>query len=124
MTRGRVRHEGDTRAVAARWREIAERKQLSIRQLVMEVTARASFVGSARTVADTINRYVQADAADGYILVPHLTPHGLDRFVAEVVPHLQEMGVFRTDYEGPTLRDHLGLAMPVSSRAGVRSASA
>ena len=76
------------------------------------MTARSAFVGSPATVAETIDRYVQDDAADGYILVPHLTPHGLDRFVDEVVPLLQERGVFRTDYEGPTLRDHLGLARP------------
>ena len=63
-------------------------------------------------MAEAIDRYVQADAADGYILVPHLTPHGLDRFVDEVVPLLQERGVFRADYEGTTLRDHLGLARP------------
>ena len=44
---------------------------------------------------------MQDDAADGYILVPHLTPHGLDRFVDEVVPLLQERGVFRADYDGP-----------------------
>ena len=57
---------------------------------------------------------MQADAADGYILVPHLTPHGLDEFVDRVVPLLQERGVFRADYTGPTLRDHLGLARPAS----------
>ncbi len=121
ITRGRVRHEGDPRAVAAKWRERAERDGLSLRQLVIEVTARSAFVGSAATVADAIDRYVQADAADGYILVPHLTPHGLDRFVAEVVPRLQEKGVFRADYEGPTLRDHLGLAVPERHRRGVGS---
>ena len=112
ITRGRVRHDGDPRSVAAKWRAIAERKQLSIRELVIEVTARASFVGSAATVAEAIDRSVQADAADGYILVPHLTPHGLDRFVDEVVPLLQERGVFRADYTGSTLRDHLGLRHP------------
>jgi FMN-dependent oxidoreductase (nitrilotriacetate monooxygenase family) len=112
ITRGRVRHDKDPLAVATRWRAIAEEKQLSIRQLVIELTTRSAFVGSAETVAETIDRYVQADAADGYILVPHLTPHGLDRFVDEVVPILQEKGVFRADYEGPTLRDHLGLARP------------
>jgi hypothetical protein len=52
---------------------------------------------------------VQADAADGYILVPHITPGGLAPFVDEVVPLLQERGVFRADYTGTTLRDHLGL---------------
>ena len=54
-------------------------------------------------------RNVQDDAADGYIFVPHLTPHGLDDFVERVVPELQEMGVHRSDYEGTTLREHLGL---------------
>jgi FMN-dependent oxidoreductase (nitrilotriacetate monooxygenase family) len=112
ITRGRVRHEADSLAVAARWRELAERKGLSLREVVIEVTTRSAFVGSAATVAETIDRYVQDDAADGYIMVPHLTPHGLDRFVDEVVPLLQERGVFRHDYEGPTLRDHLGLARP------------
>jgi FMN-dependent oxidoreductase (nitrilotriacetate monooxygenase family) len=121
ITRGRVRHDADTRAVAAKWRAIAEAKQLSIRQLVIEVTARSSFVGSAATVAHDIERYVQADAADGYILVPHLTPHGLDRFVDEVVPILQERGVFRSDYTGSTLRDHLGLGHP-SGRRGAPTA--
>lgn len=121
ITRGRVRHEADPLAVAARWRELAERKGLSLRQLVIEVTARSAFVGSAATVAEAIDRHVQDDAADGYILVPHLTPHGLDRFVDEVVPLLQERGVFRADYQGPTLRDHLGLAVPerVGARSGV-----
>ncbi len=112
ITRGRVRHEKDPAAVAARWRDVAEQKGLSIRELVIEMTARSSFVGSASTVAATINDYVQADAADGYILVPHLTPHGLDRFVDEVVPLLQERGVFRTEYDGPTLRHHLGIGPP------------
>jgi FMN-dependent oxidoreductase (nitrilotriacetate monooxygenase family) len=117
ITRGRVRHERDPRAVAAQWRELAETKGLSLRQLVIEVTSRASFVGSARTVAEQIDRHVQDDAADGYILVPHLTPTGLDRFVDEVVPLLQERGVFRTEYDGPTLRDHLGLTAPVGARS-------
>ena len=49
------------------------------------------------------------DAADGYILVPHITPGGLTPFVNQVVPLLQERGLFRADYTGTTLRDHLGL---------------
>ncbi|MFD6280933.1 F420-dependent methylene-tetrahydromethanopterin reductase, partial [Streptomyces sp. NPDC060209] len=48
--------------------------------------------------------------ADGFILVPHLTPGGLDDFVDRVVPLLQEKGVHRPDYTGTTLRDHLGLS--------------
>ena len=71
---------------------------------------RQSFIGSAETVATTINALVQADAADGYILVPHITPGGLAPFVDKVVPLLQERGVFRANYTGTTLRDHLRLA--------------
>jgi hypothetical protein len=55
---------------------------------------------------------VQSDACDGFILVPHLTPRGLDEFVAKVVPLLQERGTFRSEYEGTTLRDHLRLQHP------------
>lgn len=107
LTWGRVRHEKDPLAVAAKWRAIAEEKKLSIRELVIEVTARQQFVGTARQVAESIDEYVQSDAADGFVLVPHLTPGGLDAFVDDVVPHLQERGVFRTDYTGDTLREHL-----------------
>jgi len=121
ITRGRVRHDRDPLAVAAAWRALAEEKNLSIRQLIIEVNARAGFVGTPSQVAEQINEYVQADAADGYIFIPHLTPHGLDDFVDTVVPELQERGVFRADYAGPTLRDHLGLSQP---RASVDQAQA
>jgi alkanesulfonate monooxygenase SsuD/methylene tetrahydromethanopterin reductase-like flavin-dependent oxidoreductase (luciferase family) len=114
ITRGRVRHEQDPLAVAKKWRELAEAKHLSIRELIIEVTTRTAFIGTPKRVAETIDEYVQADAADGYILVPHLTPHGLDEFVDKVVPELQDRGVYRTDYEGTTLRDHLGLSRPPS----------
>jgi FMN-dependent oxidoreductase (nitrilotriacetate monooxygenase family) len=109
ITQGRVRH-GDPVAVARRYRDIAEADNLSIRELVIAVTSRHQFVGTAAHIADEIDRYVQADACDGFILVPHLTPHGLDEFVDKVVPLLQERGAFRTEYSGTTLRDHLGLA--------------
>ena len=70
---------------------------------------RPTFVGSPATVAGQINDLVQADASDGFILAPHITPGGLDEFADTVVPLLQERGVFRSDYTGSTLRDHLGL---------------
>ena len=57
-----------------------------------------------------MNRYVQQNASDGFILVPHLIPSGIEEFVDRVVPLLQEKGVFRHDYAGTTLREHLGLA--------------
>ena len=87
----------------------------------MEVTGRQTFVGSAATVAASIDDLVQSDASDGFILVPHITPGGLGRFVDEVVPLLQERGVFRTEYAGPTLRENLGLA-PLTPRARLAEA--
>lgn len=113
MTRGRVRHERDPLAVAQRWRELSAAKGgLSIRELIVETTARQSFVGTPRQVARQMDDYVQADACDGFILVPHLTPGGLDEFVEKVVPELQDLGSYRTQYSGRTLRDHLRLRRP------------
>lgn len=105
----------DPIALANQWREIAAAKHFTAREVVVEVTGRQSFVGSADTIATAINRYVQEDACDGFILVPHITPGGLDPFVDKVVPLLQERGVLRTEYEGSTLRENLGLASVTSS---------
>jgi alkanesulfonate monooxygenase SsuD/methylene tetrahydromethanopterin reductase-like flavin-dependent oxidoreductase (luciferase family) len=99
----------DPLGTARQWRELAEAKNLSIRELIVEVTGRQSFIGTPATVADSINELVQKDASDGFILVPHITPDGLGEFADTVVPLLQERGVFRTGYEGTTLREHLGL---------------
>ncbi|MGV9674630.1 NtaA/DmoA family FMN-dependent monooxygenase [Nocardia sp. NPDC003482] len=121
ITRGRVRHAKDPRAVADAWRARAEAEKLSIRELIIEVTARQQFVGTPAAVAAEIDRYVQSDAADGFVLVPHITPHGLDEFVDKVVPELQELGSFRTEYTGATLREHLGLRHPHRSSEGVRA---
>ncbi|OLF14396.1 F420-dependent methylene-tetrahydromethanopterin reductase [Actinophytocola xinjiangensis] len=107
--RASVRMNRDPLAVAKQWRELASAKKLSIRDLMIEVSARQTFVGSPATVARVINDLVQADASDGFILVPHITPGGLDAFAETVVPLLQERGVFRTEYTGTTLRHHLGL---------------
>ncbi|MFF0064508.1 NtaA/DmoA family FMN-dependent monooxygenase [Streptomyces sp. NPDC005279] len=112
LVQGRVR-AGDPFAIAAQWRALSEAKGLSIRQTVIETTSRQSFIGTAGSVAAALEEFVSKDAADGFILVPHLTPGGLDDFVDQVVPVLQERGVFRTEYTGPTLRSHLGLADPV-----------
>ncbi len=112
IARGRasVRMYRDPLATAREWRALAEAKQLSIRELIIAVTGRQSFVGTPAQVADTIDEFVQTDAADGFVLVPHITPGGLDGFADTVVPLLQERGSFRAEYEGTTLREHLGLS--------------
>lgn len=110
--RASVRQHRDRLDVAAAWRAKAEAEGLTTRELIVEVTGRQAFVGTPQTIAETINRFVQDDVADGFILVPHITPSGLDPFVDKVVPILQELGVHRTEYDGSTLRDNLGLAHP------------
>jgi len=117
--RASVRMYRDPIATARDWRAKAEAGNLSLRELIIGVTARQSFIGSPAAVAATINDYVQADASDGFILVPHITPGGLDEFADTVVPLLQERGVFRTEYSGSTLREHLGLPRRAArARAG------
>ena len=109
--RASVRMHRDPVATADEWRAKAEAEGLTTRELIVEVTGRQSFIGTPATVAATIDEYVQADASDGFVLAPHITPGGLGPFVDQVVPLLQERGVFRADYEGTTLREHLGLPL-------------
>ncbi|MEV3912075.1 NtaA/DmoA family FMN-dependent monooxygenase [Streptomyces canus] len=112
LTQGRTRR-GDTVAIAEKWAALAREKGLSIRQTVIEAGGRQFFIGTPDAVATELDEFVQREAADGFVLVPHLTPGGLDQFVDEVVPLLQERGAFRTAYRGTTLRSHLGLPDPV-----------
>ncbi|MGW9252219.1 NtaA/DmoA family FMN-dependent monooxygenase [Streptomyces albidoflavus] len=111
LVQGRVKH-GDPRQIAEKWRALSAEKGLSSRETVIEATGRQSFVGTPAAVAEQMISFVDQRAADGFILVPHLTPDGLDPFVDRVVPILQERGAFRTEYTGTTLRDHLGLPAP------------
>ncbi|MFF0188558.1 NtaA/DmoA family FMN-dependent monooxygenase [Streptomyces sp. NPDC005244] len=120
--RAQVRYR-DPLATAREWRERAAANNWSIRDLVIETGNRQAFVGTPARVAETINDFVQADASDGFILVPHITPGGLDSFADSVVPLLQERGVYRTAYEGRTLRDHLGLTHPDAETRTDRAAS-
>lgn len=116
---GRAPLTQDAHATVAAWRELADAHGYSLRETVKHVFDRAVFVGTPEHVADEIDRYVQNDASDGFILGSHVSPSGLDEIVDRVVPILQERGVFRTDYTpGATLRENLGLAHP--SRFGER----
>jgi FMN-dependent oxidoreductase (nitrilotriacetate monooxygenase family) len=118
IIQGRTRQQDDRIATARRWRELARSRDLSIRELVIEVTGRQSFIGTPAQVAAEMTRYVADRATDGFILVPHLTPTGLDEFVDTVVPLLQERGVLRTEYGPGTLRDRLGLPAAGAFRRG------
>lgn len=109
----------DRIARANELRARAETENLTLRELVVAETAQHTFVGTAEQIATEIDRHVQGRASDGFVLVPHLTPGGLDEFVDRVVPILQDRGVFRTEYPvdptvgSTTLRGTLGLPDPV-----------
>lgn len=82
-----------------------------------ESAAGPPLTGSAATVAAVFDAYVQAGAADGFVLLPGPATGGLAEFVDQVVPLLQERKSFRTAYRGTTLREHLGLPLPLRSPA-------
>lgn len=91
---------------------IARREGLTIRQLIMRTAAsrgHASCVGTPKQIADMMEAWFTGGAADGFNLMPAYLPDGLREFVEQVVPLLQQRGLFRKEYTGTTLRDHYGL---------------
>lgn len=74
----------------------------------------AKFVGSPQTVADQMQQWVEQKGADGFVVMPPYLPGGAERFLQQVVPELQRRGLFRTEYSGNTLRQHLGLNKPAN----------
>ena len=71
-------------------------------------------VGSAKQVADQMQEWFESEAADGFNYVPAALPGGINDFVDLVVPELQRRSLFRTEYEGATLRENLGLPIPAN----------
>ncbi|MFO1170272.1 MAG: NtaA/DmoA family FMN-dependent monooxygenase [Hyphomicrobiaceae bacterium] len=69
-------------------------------------------VGTPKAIADVMEEWVETGAADGFNILPHVMPAGVDDFVTLVVPELQRRGLFKREYEGRTLRDLLGLKRP------------
>lgn len=108
---GRARRVTDPHAEVATLRKLSQEKGLNLRETVIDTQSRQSFIGSPQTVSEAIIDAVQTRVSDGFILVPHITPAGLEPFVQKVVPLLQERGVLRTEYpEGATLRELLGVS--------------
>jgi FMN-dependent oxidoreductase (nitrilotriacetate monooxygenase family) len=103
--------------------DLAQGENLSIRQLYLRIAGgrgHLTVVGTPRTVADRMQEWLEQEAADGFNVMPAWLPGGLDDFARLVVPELQRRGLFRTEYEGTTLREHLGLARPVHPAAARR----
>lgn len=97
---------------------IARRESLTARQILDRVQSwHRLVVGSPEQLADTIDEWFSAGAVDGFNLMPDVEPSGLEAFVDHVVPILRRKGIFRHEYAGSTLRDHLGLSRPASARS-------
>jgi len=100
---------------------LARRENLTIRQLVYRFSTSRGHLqlhGSPKTVADTIEEWFTERGADGFNIVPPLPPFapgGFVTFAEKVVPELQRRGLFRTEYQGSTLRENLGLEQPDNS---------
>jgi FMN-dependent oxidoreductase (nitrilotriacetate monooxygenase family) len=96
--------------------DLARRENLTIRQLYETVAgARGHWqlVGTAQAIADELEERFRKGGADGFNIMPATVPGGLDDFIELVLPELRRRGLFRTDYEGRTLRENLGLKHPV-----------
>ncbi|MFC5450398.1 LLM class flavin-dependent oxidoreductase [Paenibacillus aestuarii] len=97
--------------------DMARREGLTIRQLMYRVTGargHRTIYGTPVQIADQLEQWFVEGACDGFNIMPPYLPGGLEEFVDLVIPELQRRGLFRTEYRGSTLRDHLGLARPLS----------
>ncbi|WP_248924299.1 LLM class flavin-dependent oxidoreductase [Paenibacillus hamazuiensis] len=99
--------------------DLARRENLTIRQLARRIAGargHATFTGTPLQFADFIEKWFVSGAADGFNLMPQIYPGGLTQIVDKVIPELQNRGLFRTAYEGTTLRENLGLSRPQNVR--------
>jgi FMN-dependent oxidoreductase (nitrilotriacetate monooxygenase family) len=100
--------------------DLSHRQGLTLRQ-IRDLTAAARghklLVGTAQQVADELIVWFEQEAADGFNLMPSHFPEGLDSFVDGVLPILRKRGLFREEYQGKTLREHLGLPIPANRHA-------
>lgn len=93
--------------------------QPTVRELLGLLAAgggHATMIGTPQSIADEMEQWLDCGAADGFNLMPPTLPGGIEDFVDLVIPELQRRGLFRTAYSSSTLRGHLGLGLPASSR--------
>lgn len=90
------------------------REGLTAREIIASVqgVGHRLLAGAPEQIADSIESWFRAGAADGFNIIPDVLNDGTPAFVEHVVPILQRRGLFRTEYRGDTLRDHLGLPLP------------
>jgi FMN-dependent oxidoreductase (nitrilotriacetate monooxygenase family) len=95
--------------------KIIREEKPTLRQLYLRYErGRKTIKGTAKDVADVMEHWFTSGACDGFMMQFHTLPGGLRDFVDDVIPELQKRGLFRKDYAGPMLRDHLGLARPAN----------
>ncbi|MEC0228220.1 LLM class flavin-dependent oxidoreductase [Paenibacillus alba] len=100
--------------------DMTRRENLTVRQLIHRVTGargHRTMAGTPKQIADLMEDWFVNEACDGFNIMPPYLPGGLNAFVDLVIPELQRRGLFRTEYEGTTLRDHLGLEKPINRHA-------
>ena len=99
---------------------LARREHLSIRQLYEKVApgrGHWTVIGTPEQIADQLEHWFTTGAADGFNVLAPTLPNGLKDFADLVIPELQRRGLFRRNYDGKTLREHLGLGRPPHSRS-------
>jgi FMN-dependent oxidoreductase (nitrilotriacetate monooxygenase family) len=95
----------------------AKRENQTLRQAYLSYAGargQRTLMGSPKTIADEMEEWLMADAVDGFLVQPAVLPGGLNEFADLVVPELVRRGLFRSEYEGSTVRENLGLRRPVS----------
>jgi FMN-dependent oxidoreductase (nitrilotriacetate monooxygenase family) len=95
--------------------DLAHREKMTLRDLYnVTAAARGHWVifGSPKRIADILEDWFTSERADGFVVMPPYFPGAFDDFVDKVVPELQRRGLYRKEYSGTTLRDHLGLERP------------
>lgn len=96
-------------SVTDRIKRYAKEEKLTLYEVaIREATPKGAFVGTAEDVADEVIKWIEAGAADGFMILADV-PHALEDFVEHVIPILQQRGHYKTQYETDTLREHLGL---------------
>jgi FMN-dependent oxidoreductase (nitrilotriacetate monooxygenase family) len=101
--------------------DIARRDNLTIKQLYMRIAGargHQQLYGTPIEIADKLEEWFTGGAADGFNIMPPILPESLEEFVTLVIPELQRRGLFRTAYEGKTLRENLGLKWPINRHVG------
>jgi alkanesulfonate monooxygenase SsuD/methylene tetrahydromethanopterin reductase-like flavin-dependent oxidoreductase (luciferase family) len=112
----------EIRSISTQLLERVKRQQPTIRELYQEVAGMGGFclIGTPTEIVDVMQDWFENYACDGFNITPTHLPGGCEDFVEMITPELQRRGLFRTEYEGRTLRENLGLKKPLNRYAAER----